>query len=81
MSESAIIGLTMYVIVSIYISCHLIVYFIEDPDECWLSPRYLYETSNMNIIGVILIFITVFALAPLYYIVVFIYWVCHIGRR
>ena len=45
------------------------------------SPKYIYNNSIMNIIGVILCTILFFILTPWYYFIMFIYWICHVGRK
>lgn len=47
----------------------------------YASPKDLYESSKMNIFGVILSSIGIFIICPTYYIFLFTYWICHIGRK
>lgn len=44
------------------------------------TPNYFYQNSKMNKFGCWLLTILFFAICPWYYIAVFVYWICHIGR-
>lgn len=45
-----------------------------------LSPKWIYDNSKLNIFGTILLFLFLMLLIPTYYILWFIYWLCHVGR-
>ena len=65
---------------SILFTCSWIERFgkIEKIERYFLSPKYIRIHSNMNSFGVILTFILLFILAPCYYIILFVYWICHV---
>ena len=50
-------------------------------EEYYGTPKYIYDHSYLNVFGVILSTIGLILLCPLYYLLYFIYWLCHVGRR
>lgn len=44
-------------------------------------PKYIYDNSDLNVFGVIIVFLLLFALMPLYYVLWFGYWLIHVGRK
>ena len=52
-------------------------------EECkyYGTPKYIYNNSNLNWFGVIMLSFLIFILIPAYYIICFIYWICHVGRK
>ena len=44
------------------------------------TPRQVYESNNLNMFGALCVWMIAFVLNPLYFIVVFIHWVFHVGR-
>lgn len=55
----------------------------DDPDTSeWLgSPKYLYDNSKLNIVGVILTTVVLIILLPIYYGYLLLYWIFHVGRK
>lgn len=81
MNSEIIVCIFIYICLSIMASIGLLKEFFDDPEEFCLSPRCLYENSEMNICGVLLVFVLLVICVPLYYLVVFLYWITHVGRR
>ena len=54
---------------------------IDDFDDIAFTPKQLYESNDLNMFGCCIVFILGFVFDPLLYILYFIYWICHIGRR
>ena len=76
MGEVLYAMLVLYGVISLAGSIFLLSYFFDG--KSFGSPKYIYGNSTMNIFGVILSVIILFILFPLYYIILFIYWICHI---
>lgn len=66
-----------------YIIFIIVIFFttIGDYDNVAVPPRQIYECTNLNIFACTLIFIIAFALNPLFFIVHFIDWLLHAGRK
>ena len=47
----------------------------------WGTPKYIYDNTDCNMFGCILITLLGIVLIPVYYIIYFIYFICHIGRK
>ena len=45
------------------------------------TPIQIYEISNCNMFGAVLLWLLGFVTNPLYYIAVFIWWALHVGRK
>lgn len=76
--------LIYYEIFSILIS--IIIFFLAVTDEKKLymyygCPKYIYNNSKLNVFGVFLVFLLCFILGPVYYLLWFIYWLFHVGRK
>lgn len=50
-------------------------------DRYILSPKWLYNNSKVNKFGVVLYFILLSLIIPEYYLLMFLYWVTHVGRK
>lgn len=71
-----------YILISIYFTVVAFdVWFDGDLDEYPLSPKNIWEESEMNILGIILALIFLLIFIPVYYLVIFLHWICHVGRR
>ena len=78
-----VIGLLIsYLCVMVYFTVVAFdVWFDGDLDEYPLSPKNIFEESEMNILGCMLVLIFLITFIPFYYIVIFLHWICHVGRR
>lgn len=45
------------------------------------SPKYIYNNSTLNVFGTLMLSLIILFLAPIYYLLWLIYWLCHVGRR
>lgn len=70
-------------ILAIYIIFIVVMGFvtIEDYDNIAVTPKQIYECTNLNIFACTLIFIIAFVLDPLFFILHFIDWLLHVGRK
>lgn len=70
-------------ILAFYIIFIIIIFFatIWDYDNVAVTPRQIYECTDLNIFACTLIFIIAFVLDPLFFILHFIDWVMHFGRK
>lgn len=64
-----------------HIYYHYIFATIGDYDNVAVTPRQIYECTDLNIFACTLIFIIGFVLDPLFFILHFIDWVMHFGRK
>ena len=71
----------LHLIIGFVVTILLLVKFTDKPEEYFISPRFIYDNTKLNIFGVILISLLIFLIATYYYIIIFIYWITHIGRR
>ena len=44
-------------------------------------PKYIRENTKCNALGVFLIWLLMFVIIPVYYLLWFGYWLCHVGRQ
>lgn len=70
-------------ILAFYIIFIIIIFFatLGDYDNVVVTPKQIYECTNLNIFACTLIFIIAFVLNPLFFILHFIDWVMHFGRK
>ena len=54
---------------------------IKDYDNVAVTPRQIYECTDLNMFACTLVFIIAFVMDPLFFIVHFIDWVMHFGRK
>ena len=54
---------------------------IKDYNNVSVTPRQIYETTYLNVFACILVFVILFAIDPLFFIVHFIDWLLHVGRK
>lgn len=73
----------MSVYIFLYVAFTVIIFFntISDFDNAAVTPKQIYECSDFNMFGCVVIFIVGVILNPLFYIVHFIYWAFHVGRK
>ena len=71
-------GIAVYIVISIAVSLSMITSDIPTYFGC---PKYIYDHSKLNVFGVIGSSIILFCLIPLYYILWFLYWIGHVGRK
>lgn len=71
------------VILTFYIIFIIVMFFatLLDYDNAAVTPRQIYECTNLNIFGCALVFIIAFVIDPLFFILHFIDWVIHFGRK
>ena len=70
-------------ILAFYIIFIIAIFFATfgDYDNVAVTPKQIYECTNLNIFGCALVFIITFVLSPLFFIVHFIDWLLHAGRK
>lgn len=70
-------------ILAFYIIFIIIIFFttLGDYDNVAVTPKQIYECTNLNIFACTLIFVIAFVLKPLFFIVHFIDWLLHAGRK
>lgn len=66
-----------------YIFFIILIFFatIGDYGNVAVTPKQIYECTNLNIFACTLIFIIAFVLDPLFFVVHFIDWLLHVGRK
>lgn len=71
------------VILTFYIIFIIVMFFVTllDYDNAAVTPRQIYERTNLNIFGCTLVFIIAFVIDPLFFILHFIDWMIHFGRK
>lgn len=69
--------------VMLILAFYIIIFFatLGDYDNVAVTPKQIYECTNLNIFACTLIFIIAFVLNPLFFILHFIDWVMHFGRK
>lgn len=70
-------------ILAIYIVFIIVTFFatISDYDDAPVTPRQLYECTDLNIFACTLVYIITFVIDPLFFILHFIDWMMHFGRK
>lgn len=70
-------------ILAFYIIFIIIIFFatLGDYDNVAVTPKQIYECTNLNIFACTLIFVIAFVLNPLFFILHFIDWLLHVGRK
>lgn len=71
--------LLVYLFITLMIS--IVVFCLYTPTDYYLCPISIYEDSELNIFGALLVFIFLLMIIPFYYVAIFIYWICHVGRK
>lgn len=66
-----------------YIIFIIVIFFatIGDYENIAVTPRQIYECTDINIFACTLVFIIAFVLNPLFFILHFIDWMVHFGRK
>lgn len=54
---------------------------IKDYGNVAVTPRQIYECTEINIFACVLVFVIAFVLDPLFFILHFIGWLLHVGRK
>lgn len=54
---------------------------IWDYDNVAVTPKQIYERTDLNIFACTLIFIIAFVIDPLFFVLHFIDWLLHVGRK
>ena len=54
---------------------------LEGFDDMAVTPQEIYDYSDMNMFGCVIVFIIGFILNPLFYMAHFICWIFHVGRK
>lgn len=54
---------------------------IEDYENVPVTPRQIYECTDLNIFSCTLVFIIAFVIDPLFFVLHFIDWLLHVGRK
>ena len=73
----------MKLLLAIYVVCVIGMFLttISDYYDVTITPMEIYEDTDWNIIACILVFLIMLMLNPLFYIVHFIDWLFHVGRK
>lgn len=50
-------------------------------DDLAITPKQIYECSNLNMFACVLLFIIGFIVNPLFYVAHFLYWIFHVARN
>lgn len=66
-----------------YIIFIVVIFFamINDYDNVAVTPRQIYECTDLNIFACVLVFVIGFVIDPLFYVLHFIDWAMHFGRK
>lgn len=66
-----------------YIIFIIVIFFatILDYDNAAVTPRQIYECTDLNIFACTLVFIIAFVIDPLFFILHFIDWMIHFGGK
>lgn len=70
----------VFVSTAIYLGAIIPDIFSENLDW-FLTPKDLYESTTCNALGVGLLYIVLVLICPIYFIIGFIWWLCHVGRK
>ena len=54
---------------------------IKDYGNVAVTPRQIYKCTDLNLFACVLVFVIVFVLDPLFFILHFIGWLLHVGRK
>lgn len=82
MVEIIKILIAIYTISSPIVSVLLFLGTLYDEKKLYYGcPNYIYRNSKLNKFGVFLLFLFFLILVPLYYLMWFVYWICHVGRK
>ena len=54
---------------------------IKDYDYAAVTPRQIYKCTDLNIFACTLVFVIAFAIDPLFFVLHFISWLLHVGRK
>ena len=73
-------GLLVFIILSSIVSVVVFISALNENMIYYGCPTYIYDHSNFNIFGTILLFLFFLILVPVYYLMWFVYWICHVGR-
>lgn len=73
----------MKLILLFYSILVVVIFFntISDFGNIAVTPRQIYECSNLNMFACVLLFIIAFILNPLFFVAHFLYWIFHVGRN
>nr|DAV18929.1 MAG TPA: hypothetical protein [Bacteriophage sp.] len=66
-----------------YIIFIIVMFFatIKDYSNVAVTPKQIYECSDLNIFSCTLLFIIAFSIDPLFFVLHFIDWAMHCGRK
>ena len=73
----------MKLILLIYVIFVVFIFFITISDfgNAAVTPKEIYECSNLNMFACVFLFIIAFVVNPLFYVAHFLYWIFHVGRN
>lgn len=73
----------MEIIIGIYFIIVIAMFFvtIEGYNDIEFTPKDVYETYNLNIVGSCIVWIIQVAFDPLLYIIKMLDWLLHVGRK
>lgn len=71
----------MYILIG-YLMFVVIIFFATffECDDIISTPKDIYEASEMNMFGCVLVYIMMLIFDPLLYVVKFLRWISHVGR-
>lgn len=66
-----------------YIMFIIVMFFatINDYSNVAVTPKQIYECSDLNIFACVLVFVIAFVIDPLFFALHFIDWAMHFGRK
>lgn len=66
-----------------YIMFIIVMFFatIKDYSNVAVTPKQIYECSDLNIFSCVLVFVIAFVIDPLFFALHFIDWAMHFGRK
>lgn len=66
-----------------YIMFIIVMFFatIKDYSNVAVTPKQIYECTDLNIFACTLVFIIAFVIDPLFFVLHFIDWLLHVGRK
>lgn len=53
----------------------------KDYDNVAVTPKQIYECTDLNIFACVLVFVITFVIDPLFFVLHFIDWAMHFGRK
>lgn len=45
------------------------------------TPQEIYDLNNVNMFGACILWVITFVINPIFYVVYFLWWITHVGRK